>query len=173
MGSVVGIRKATVSSMEFSLVLLGSLLSNVFAFSNNWVEIARFTENEYIQTESFKCDYVEWRIRWNFSTVFRMHQRTLGIFGMNVFEKERKSLVSSFGGEPTIGSENGILSLSENGTFFLQIFALNINDYSIIIEQNIESIPEFPSCILLSLFLIFSFSIIILRKNNMFRNCSK
>ena len=133
--------------------------------SENWVEVTRFTGNEDTQTESFTCDYVEWRIRWNYSTVFHLHQKTLGLFGLNVFEKEPKSLVSSFGSEPTIGSENGTLSLSENGTFYLQIYAFNIYDYSVIIEQNIESIPEFPSWTILPLILTITlFSVVVKRK---------
>jgi hypothetical protein len=165
-----GERRAILIALLFCFCLLVSTSGIVLASSGNWVEVTRFTGNEYTQTEPFTIEHVEWRIRWNFSTVFHMHQKSLGVFGINVFEKEPKRHVSSFVGVPTIGSENGTLSLSENGTFYLQIHVLNIYDYSILIEQNIDSIPEFPSWIIVPLFLVAPLLVIAIKKRSFMRS---
>ena len=160
MGSVVGIRKATVSLMMFSLVLFGSLIGVVFASSSSWVEVTRFAGkvdvarlsdrvlNVNFTTESFTCNNVEWRIRWNFSPAFIYGgggERRSGLFTVNVYQTDNnKQLSSSIGG---VGTElmNGTWIHNENGTFYLHISTLFAYDYSIIIEQNVSSIPEFPS----------------------------
>ena len=162
-----GDRRATLIVLLLYFCLLVSTSGIVFASSSHWVEVARFTGNEDTQTEQFTCDHVEWRIRWNYSTEFHMHQKSLGLFAMNVVEKEPKSIVSSFGSGPTIGDKNGTLSLGENGTFYLQIFAFNIYDYSVIVEQNIDSIPEFPSWFIMPLFVTATLIGILVRKRLM------
>ena len=52
----------------------------------------------------------------------------------------------------------------KNGTFYLDISYHDLDSYTIIIEQDLNSIPEFPSWLILPLFLIATFSVILLKK---------
>jgi len=72
--------------------------------------------------------------------------------------------VSSVGSEATNKSESGILSLNENGAFHLDIGGLFRGEYLVIVEQNLDSIPEFPSWTLLPLFLTATLIGILVRK---------
>ena len=51
-----------------------------------------------------------------------------------------------------------------NGTFYLSIQTVNARYYNVVIEQNIESIPEFPSWIILPLLLVVTFVAILAKK---------
>ncbi|MEJ2240609.1 MAG: hypothetical protein P8Y18_00470 [Candidatus Bathyarchaeota archaeon] len=152
-----GFRTVTVSSV-ISLCLIGSLVCVVFASSNNWVEVTRFAEkvnvgrlsdrvlNVDYTTESFSCNNVEWRIRWNFSPPFVYRgdgERRSGLFSISVYQDDNNRIdsISYVGTE----EKNGTWVHNENGTFHLHISALFAYDYSIIVEQNIDSIPEFTS----------------------------
>jgi hypothetical protein len=55
----------------------------------------------------------------------------------------------------------------QKGTFYMDIDATNIENFTIIVEQDLDSIPEFPSWIILPLFLIATLSVIII-KNRLF-----
>ena len=146
MVSLVGERKDTIIVLV-SLFLLGSMSSVVFASSDNWVEVARFEGNESIQTESFTCDHVEWRIRWEYVPSF---QPTESIF-FSVFTYPREEGVR---GSMYVNSIIDIGSEKRSGTsyvhdyqstFFMIINVIGTENYTIIVEQDIGSIPEFPS----------------------------
>ena len=135
---VVGERRAILLALLFCLFLLVSMSAITFASSNNWVEVVRFEGSEDIQTEPFTCNYIEWRIKWNSSPDYqhRGGGKTLfGIFSVRVFEHITEKFVTSFGNGVSNESDNGTFSFNENGTFYLEIDAFNINEYSIIIEQ--------------------------------------
>jgi hypothetical protein len=150
---LVGNKRATLIVLLFCLCIFVSTSGIALASSENWVDVKSFTGKETIDiiTEPFTCDHVEWRIRWNYSPDFRMHGKpSFASFEVNVFENESDNLVSRIGRFSNV-SESGTLSLSENGTFFLHIEAFFVDGYSIIVEQNLESIPEFPSWIIMPL----------------------
>lgn len=142
------------------------MCDNAIGSSENWVEVIRFEGNESTQTESFNCNHVEWRIRWSISPEYGRSGVQPGIFNTNVFDNQSNTIVSQFGRIPTIEDDDGTLSFSENGTFYLEINVFRINEYSIIVEQNIDSIPEFPSWTILvsGLLVIASVSIIYRQK---------
>ena len=128
----------------FCLSLSVSTLGVACASSDNWVEVIRFTGNESTKTEPFTIEHVEWRIRWNYSHQFMMHNPVAHAFVINVLEHSPKKHIISIGEwNPT--SENGTWVHNENGAFSLEIWSISIDEYSIIIEQNIDSVPEFPS----------------------------
>ena len=160
-----GVRKVAIITVLFFLFLSGSMPGVVFASSGNWVEVVRFEGSEEIQTEPFTCNYVEWRIKWNSSPAYEHRGGPrVGIFMIQVYEHSTEKYVSSVGSEPTNKSESGILSLNENGTFHLNIGGLFRGEYLVIVEQNLDSIPEFPSWTLLPLFLIFTLGGILIKK---------
>jgi len=135
-----------------------------FLSSDNWVEVVRFIGGtEGATTEPFICNHVEWRIRWSISPEYGRSGVQPGFFSTNVFDNQSNTIVSQFGRIPTIENDDGTLSFSENGTFYLEINAFRINEYSIIVEQNIESIPEFPSWTILPLFIVATMVLMIVR----------
>jgi hypothetical protein len=60
---------------------------------------------------------------------------------------------------------NGISYIHDNdGTFYSKINVALTDSYTIIIEQDLNSIPEFPSWIILPLFLVATLSGVLIRK---------
>ena len=160
-----GERTAVIIAVVFSLILLGSLSSVVFASSANWVEIVRFTgygTNAY-STNEFTCNHAEWRIIWEYipnsqdsnSTVFAVFVYPIqqGFRGPTYLD----SIIRN-GAEDT----KGISFIHDyHGTFTLNINAVETESYSIIIEQNIDSIPEFHSwtILIVAISIVFSVSV--------------
>ena len=63
-------------------------------------------------------------------------------------------------------AESGISIVNDHvGTFYISVeTSWLVNDYTIIIEQNVDSIPEFPSWVILPLFVVATSIIILIRK---------
>ena len=142
-----------------------------FASSENWVEVVRFSwsgpgTHEYRITEPFTCDYVDWRIRWEFY-FDHTHFPEFGHFSVRTYPRgENRSDINSIRVDG-FGERNGTSYIINNkGEFYMRISTLSVvTSYTIIVEQNLESIPEFPSWIILPIFLAATlFAIIIRRK---------
>ena len=119
--------------------------------ANHWVEVVRFTGGSTITTtEDFTCDYVDWRIRWEIEprndsirTVFRVY-----IFPYSdAFPREPWfESIQKYGTEET----SGILYIHDhNGSLDMDVLA-SLESYTLIIEQDLDSIPEFPSWTILA-----------------------
>ena len=143
-----GERKTVFLVVVFSLCLLTSSITVVFASLGTWVEVARFTETEQgsNRTETFECSHVDWIIRWSFSSSINEPQL---MFSITVYNSSGR-IVDFF---VTASGKSGILNYNTTGSFYLLIGELYVQNYEIIVEQNIDSIPEFPSWIILPLFL--------------------
>jgi len=102
--------------------------------SGNWVEVARFTGMGRLETDSFDCTHVDWRIRWSFN-----HSIELGPLGPPLAFTLQVYTVS---GERV---ESLTLNYNRTGSFWLSINEMYVDNWSVIVEQNIDSIPEFPS----------------------------
>ena len=162
-----GERTAVIIAVVFSLFLLGSLAGFVFASSVNWFEVARFTgygTNAY-STNEFICNHAEWRIIWEY--IPNSQDSNLTLFAVFVYPIQQ-----GFRGPTYLdsiirnGTEDtkGISFIHDyHGTFTLNINAVDTESYSIIIEQNIDSIPEFPSWTIPTIFLAISVVIVIFR----------
>ncbi|WP_455278481.1 hypothetical protein [[Eubacterium] cellulosolvens] len=139
-----------------SLFFLSIITSNiVFASSNNWSEVTRFTGSgtEHYTTDFFNCEHVEWRIRWEY--VPHPSLPFLALFSVYTYPQgEDVSYIDSIiktGNNDT----NGTSYIHNNdGTFYSKINVATTESYTIIIEQDLNSIPEFPSWIILPMFLI-------------------
>jgi hypothetical protein len=112
--------------------------------SPNWSEVTRFTGGGGIhRTEPFTCEHVDWRIRWEYeprtddppASAFHIYIQT------HEFISSRIDSMIKLGTEET----NGTLYIHDNnGTFHIDVLS-SIPSYILIIEQNLNSIPEFPS----------------------------
>ena len=146
-----GERKATIIVLFFCFSLLGSISGIAFASSQNWSEVTRLTgESPGVSKTDFTIEHVKWRIRWEYYAV-NPHP-ALSLFDFRVFENKSEEPIydapSSWATNSTNGT--GTLHFSKTGTFFIDCIS-SCDTYTIIIEQDLESIPEFPAWIILPL----------------------
>ena len=160
----VGERKSAIVVVLVSLFLMGNMSGVVFATSGNWVEVARFSgETEDVNTEVFICKNVEWRIKWSYG---RRSDGPLFLqFRFYVYEsKSEETIIEEELVEYLFPDEetSGTLYLNQSGSFYLNVHNDGFN-YAIVVEQNIDSIPEFPTWTLIALFVTPSFAMILIK----------
>lgn len=134
-----------------SFVLLSFLLCSNFVWASSWVEVTRFTGSAGQDTPYFTCNHTEWRISWNYTSDPQFPESSGIVAYAYDNHTELVTLIA-----PGIGinaTHSGLTYVHNNqGTFYLKIIAENVTSYTFIIEQDIDSIPEFSSMFLLSLF---------------------
>jgi hypothetical protein len=180
----VGRNKFIIIGLFFCFFQLVPTLNVAFASEGNWVEKGRLTgfAPKFGESPLFTIESKDWRIRWEYEP--NVDYPNLTAFSIHVLthpevEDEPHNLPPSFR-EPieeesyslTVGSviksgieqTSGIIYINDiNGTFVMDIVS-NADSYIIIIEENLDSIPEFPSWIILPLFLMATLSAIIVKK---------
>ena len=130
-------------------LLLGSVPNIAFASSDDWVEVVTFTHSVsglvfLHPTSHFTVDYVDWRIRWEVNPGNNSEKGTS--FHAYVYPETSDPAIEEM--HYTIGTEKttGIKNIyNHKGSFYIIVQTTNIADINLIIEQNIDSIPEFPS----------------------------
>ena len=162
---LMGDRKTSSIVVLFScFLLLGSVPSIVFAFSDNWVEVTTFTGSGGVHSTShFAVDYVDWRIRWEVTPGNDSERGTS--FNAYVYPTYGGPQIEEM--HHTIGTEKttGTLNIyNHRGIFYIVVVTMNIADVKLIIEQNIESIPEFPSWAVLPVFLISGLVVLVYKR---------
>ena len=133
----------------------------VFASSDNWVEVVRFNGTIWPEyTEHFTIDYFDWRIKWSYTP------RLSELINPYIFRLDVKN-ASGYIVELLFASNQiaGTLNMNQTGEYYLYIDPMHAENYSITIEQNIDSIPEFPSWAIVSLILSSTLILIILKRN--------
>jgi hypothetical protein len=156
---LVGDRKTSSIVVLFScFLLLVSAPSIVFASSGNWVEVTTFPNAVGSGMSShFTIDHVDWRIKWEFNPSNGSESPSFTVRVIRDGGSEIKWL--------TTHETTGILNIyNASGTFFLVVQTVNADSGTLIIEQNTESIPEFPSWIILPLVLVATFFVLAVRK---------
>ena len=121
----------------------------------DWIEVLRFNENGLSTetTETFVINHVDWRIHWIFESNVDPPPT---VFTITVYDSKDKVVdffVTAFEG-------NGTLYYNTTGSFYLKIRKNYVENYEVIVEQNIDSIPEFPSWIILPMFLTSTLTIL-------------
>jgi len=153
-----------VGFLVFSLSLSIFTSSIVFASSGNWSEVARFVDEGILfTTEPFTIHHVEWRIRWKYEPQTVNPEDPPGL-QFYVYPHEPRSSwfesVSKWGTEET----NRTLYIHDkNGTFHLVIVGA-VKSYTLIVEQDLASIPEFPSWAVFPLLFAATLGVAIYRK---------
>ena len=138
-----------VSGKGFVLTLIIFLVSAflvdiVFASSGNWVVVITFHNAVgFGMTSRFNVFHDDWRIKWE---IYPSNGSESPSFNVRVYHDmghQGIEMISSL----TTHETTGILNIyNASGKFFLVCQATNTNSSStLIIEQNIDSIPEFPS----------------------------
>ena len=137
------------------------MASVVFAQEKNWVEVADFSQNRsfFGNTNSFTIEHSEWRIRWEY-------EKTLGDLTALMFEvrvAETNQLIGIWNNSGKIDITQGIFNITGyDGEFYLWI-GTNGN-HTVIVEQNLNSLPEFSSLLIVSMLLVVPLAVIILKK---------
>ena len=182
---IVGERRAAFIVLLFCFCLLGSMSGIAFASSGNWEEKGRLTgyAPKFGSSPLFIIETVDWRIRWEYEpieevpnlTAFSIHVQThedvnitdASDFFTESVEEETTSI--TVGSIIKSGTEETNGTLYINGydrTFYLDIVS-NAQSYTIIIEENLESIPEFPSWMILPLTITATLIAVVLKRKRL------
>jgi outer membrane protein assembly factor BamB len=135
---------------------------------DDWSEVARFSGSgsEKYTTDYFTCDYEEWRIRWEY--VPSSQQPDLTSFSMFTYPKSEGDREATYVNQimktGTVDTNGTSFIHNYQGTFHMYIDVEGTESYTIIIEQNLSSIPEFPSWTILPLFLVATFAVVVIRR---------
>jgi hypothetical protein len=131
--------------------------------SDNWVEVTRFIGTKGFTTDVFVCDHVEWRIRWKFDPG-HWHFPELHKFQVTTFKEGESTNYFNQIRELPSGNLSGVELLNQSGTFYLEISSGLIDSYIIIVEQNIDSIPEFPSWAILPMISTITLFLVVIKR---------
>jgi hypothetical protein len=132
-----------------------------FPSSENWVEVTTLSGSGGIgSTKTFTVDHADWRIRWEIEPSNHSERQSFLVYvfpatGIKGSEQWIES-IQHFGTEETTGVAN---IYNHSGSFYMDVLA-SIDSYTMIIEQNTDSIPEFPSWMILPIFVLTTIAII-------------
>ena len=161
-------RSASLPALLLVLCIAFSGFSSniVFASSEDWIEVIRFTGGAGITTtEPFTCDYVEWRIRWEYEPRTENPEDPPGLEVCVYTQKYHSPFFERFNNWGTEETNGTLIIHDKNGTFHLAIIC-GVPSYTVIIEQNLDSIPEFPSWTPLLLIVIVVLLISVIYRNS-------
>jgi hypothetical protein len=134
----------------------------VFASSGNWVDVTSFNGTMWGgSSEEFTCDHVDWRIKWKYEPTPGNSSVLPVRFKFNVVEVGAQ-IIEFF--IPPTGQIAGTLYINQTGTFYIDVDTIYVENYSILVEQNVDSVPEFPSWIILPFILTCAFIVVIYKK---------
>ena len=150
---------------------------------DNWVEVTRFNKESVPSTwwgdpsgntDYFTCDHVEWRIRWEYiphpavpqyATLYvEVYEKKEDVIWRGEVIQEGKSVLIDVFGEYGMSETSGVSYIhNQTGRFYMFISGSNIEDFTVIVEQDTDSIPEFPSWTILPLLIVATMVVIIVR----------
>ena len=121
----------------------------------NWVEVTRFNGTAFTFgfSDPFQIYHEEWRILWETNNILPEieHFDFYVLHEDDVMEDGSFYTNKSIGSIRTTANENGTLNIQgSTGLFYIWI-GPSPAKWELIVEQNIDSIPEFPSWIILPL----------------------
>lgn len=147
-----------------SLALLTTILAMSMTISSvkatTWVEVDRRSGSPFPNlaefSMQFECSHVEWRIKWSYDAVGSPFESLL------VIQKSGDLIVYSEG----YFSKSGVRNIhNEAGNFSLDITCLNMYEYTIIVEQDVDSIPEFtPVALIVGLITVSALVVVLSKK---------
>jgi hypothetical protein len=156
--------KAFVLSLILCFLVSAFSVSVAFASSSNWVEVVTFHNIVgFWATSRFNVFHDDWRIKWEIYPSNGSESPSLKVLVYHDMGHQGIENISSL----TTHETTGILNIyNASGKFFLAFWATNTNSSSIlIIEQNTDSIPEFPSWTIIPLVLTITLFSVIIKRN--------
>ena len=129
------------------------------AKATTWVEVDRRSGSAFPDlaefSMQFECSHVEWRIKWSYDAVGSPFESVL------LIQKSGIWIVYSEG----YISKSGVRNIhNEAGNFSLDITCLSMYEYTIIVEQDVDSIPEFTPIALIFALITVSTLVVALSK---------
>jgi hypothetical protein len=118
--------------------------------AENWVQVKAFQEqgNDYV-TNPFACNYSEWRIRYSDYAPalepFPLDYFYLNITIYQISDDSSNSTVGTISVLPTQGQYYYHIVHNQTGNFFLDFHAGILDNYTVIVEQNIDSVLAAPT----------------------------
>jgi hypothetical protein len=174
------------SLLVILLVILTVLLPIGFVKATNWVEVAKFEGNrtsiDYtkpgIYTEPFTIDSYGWHIKWEYRPdIVGDH------FEVYVYRQDEAANYIGHINSPQDGYSGTLHFYNETGTFYMRITFGLVESYSLVVEQNNDSlvspkpsattpsptVPEFTQAAVIILVALVSLISIKLRKSRRLR----
>lgn len=119
--------------------------------AEHWVEVIRYEGRQAaFVTEPFTCNYSEWRIRYESYVGTHFPMIIPGVYLLNVTtypQGEATNYTDRIRVDPTQGEYFYHLIHDSPGTFYMKISTGFSDNYSVIIEQNIDSVFATPSSV--------------------------
>jgi hypothetical protein len=132
---------------------------------DNWVEVTRFNKESVPSTwwgdpsgntDYFMVDHVEWRVRWEYTPhpavpqyaalYVEVYEKKEDVIWRDVIIQEGESVLIDVIREYGTSETSGVSYIyNQTGRFYMFISGSNIEDFTVILEQDTDSIPEFPS----------------------------
>ena len=160
---LVGEKRVAFIVLPFFLCLLVSTSGIIFASSEHWVEVTRFTEDSTFLQTAFTIEHVEWRIRWEYEPDPKVSEEAPALY-VYVWDQEFPDTYFETILKKGTNEKSGTLYIhNRNGTFFLGVIR-TVTSFTLVIEQDLTSIPEFPSWIVLPILLASTLAVILYRK---------
>ncbi len=149
-------RKSVIIVFLVSSRILFTLLNNIAAASSGeWIEITRFNQNSRFLHETFTIEHVEWRIKWEYEPTPEIPKEQPALY-VYVWDQEFPDKYFETIQKKGSHETRGILYIhNRSGTFSLGVIR-TIPRFQLRIEQDITSIPEFQSWIILPVFIVIS-----------------
>ena len=139
-----------------SSVAMLAASNTVLATPANWSEVARFTGGgayQWINTTDFIIGHVDWRIRWSYVPDATFPDSA--VLGVLIYLRAPNTPLIDYFGPMTVPDTSGTEYFhTDPGTFFLTVSMAFTESYTLIVEQDLDSIPEFPSFLIVPIFMI-------------------
>jgi uncharacterized membrane protein len=132
-----------------SFVLLFFLLTSNFAGAASWSEVTQFTGSGDYISDYFTCNHAEWRIVWNYTPMSDYSEYAR--FTIDVLTRNETSLIGRISQEGNTTTNGTTYIHNQQGEFYLDFLVSNLTGYTAVIEQDMQSVPEFSPIMLLSL----------------------
>jgi hypothetical protein len=117
--------------------------------AEHWVEVVRFEgRRDIFTTAPFVCNYSVWRIRYESYSGDRFPMIIPGVYTLNITiyrQGETTDYIDRISEEPTQGMYYYHLIRNNTGSFYMNISTGYSDSYSIIIEQNTDSVFVTPT----------------------------
>ena len=130
-----------------SFVLLSFLLGSNFVWASSWVEVTQFTGSGDYTTNYFTCSHAEWRINWSYIPLSDYPE--YAGFTVYVYPRNETSDIARVSQDGNTTTSGTTYIHNAQGEFYLEFLVANLQGYTVVIQQDIDSIPEFSPMILL------------------------
>lgn len=128
-------------SLAFYMLLFWAILAASPVWASTWTQVTRFTGSTSQTTDYFTVSHAEWRVNWTY-TPDPQYPQYAGFY-LNVYNQNKSewpvAIIQS--GNTTTQGTTYVHNLQ--GTFYCEITITSITGYTITIEQDLTSVPEY------------------------------